>query len=93
MPGSLLLFLVFPIGLVKLLGLEPPDLMPNFWSSPKPGDSMSGPVFGIACVVYIMLTLSLLLVPQRRAFMPLYFVLVVLLTLNVIGCQEMYVHR
>jgi hypothetical protein len=88
-PMAIMCFFFFPFGLVRILGLQPPDLAPNGWSSPKPGDSLSEPVFWAASVVYILLTVSLFLVPRGRAFRALYAVLLVVLALNVVGCQMM----
>jgi hypothetical protein len=61
--------------------------MPNFWSSPSPGDPLSVPLIGIAYVLYVVLTLALVIVSQRRAFWSLYVVLLIVLGLNVIGWQ------
>ena len=78
-PMAIMCCFFFPFGLVRILGLQPPDLAPNGWSSSKPGDGLSEPVFWAASVVYILLTVSLFLVPRGRAFRTLYAVLLVVL--------------
>jgi len=79
-PAKLFAFLpfilVFPLGLARILGLNPMGNSPSL-----------GVVFFAAWLTYVLLTVALLFVPQGRVFLPLYVVLLVLLALNVGGCH------
>ncbi len=75
---SPLLILVFPMGLVEILGMHTKNPMPGGFDDP--------PAFIPACVLYIVLTTALFCLPQGRAFRALFVVLLVLLAMNVVGC-------
>ena len=69
-------FLLFPLGLGHIFGVHP-------------FDPSSGTVFAFAWIAYVVLTVALAIVPRCRVFSwSLYVVLLLLLALNVVGCQE-----
>jgi hypothetical protein len=82
----------FPAGLGYALGVYPVHKMQG-WIQPSYSQAerlLRDTSFTVACLIYAGMTVSLLIIPRRRPFWIVFAVFAAVLTLNVVGCREMW---